>query len=64
MTNDNEQTGPGRPRLRDDEPTVKFSISMPESYRDWLHEQDRSTSQAIRTLIEAEMARQMRKGQR
>ena len=55
----NEQTASlGRPRLSDDEPTVVASVTMPESYRDWLQQQDRSTSQAIRTLIEAAMARE------
>ena len=55
----NEQTASlGRPRLSDDEPTVVVSVTMPESYRDWLQQQDRSTSQAIRTLIEAAMAQE------
>ena len=58
MTNDNEQTtNLGRPRLSD-EPTVVVSVTMPESYRDWLQQQDRTTSVAIRTLIETAMARE------
>ena len=55
----NEQTASlGRPRLSDDEETVVVSVTMPESYRDWLQRQDRTTSVAIRTLIEAAMARE------
>ena len=57
MTNE-QTTSLGRPRLSDDEETVVVSVTMPESYRNWLQQQDRSTSQAIRTLIEAAMARE------
>ena len=56
MTNE-QTTNLGRPRLSD-EPTVVVSVTMPESYREWLQQQDRSTSQAIRTLIEAAMAQE------
>ena len=49
----------GRPPLSDEESTRRASISMPVSYWEWLERRpERTTSAAIRALIEAEMARE------
>jgi hypothetical protein len=61
MSKATEPATVGRPALSEDEPTVIVSVTMPESYRTWLHSQNRSTSAAVRALIEAAMEAKAKK---